>query len=133
MAYYKESALCHTDMGKSNDLGGSGSLSTFTIHTFSDNDQLFLRFHGPTTILLQTRASRVSDVLTTRDVDEIADTQPGVVEPLVSLRQESSPEQRKPSLQENVVSPTMKFPQMRTASIDRDGKVTFEGSSDSKS
>src|SRR4051812_19519379 len=36
-------------------------------------DRLFLQFHGPATILLSSRASRISDVLTSRDVNEIAD------------------------------------------------------------
>ena len=42
--------------------------------------QLFLRFEGPTTMLVQSRASRISDVLTLRNVDEIADSPPGAVE-----------------------------------------------------
>ena len=37
------------------------------------------------TILLQTRASRLSDVLTSRDVNEIADTQAGVTQAPVTL------------------------------------------------
>ncbi|CAF9920315.1 MAG: Altered inheritance of mitochondria protein 24, mitochondrial [Heterodermia speciosa] len=40
-------------------------------------DRLFLQFHGPTTILLQTRAARLNDVLSNRDVDEVADVPPG--------------------------------------------------------
>ncbi|CAI9630969.1 mitochondrial protein fmp26 protein [Alternaria burnsii] len=43
-------------------------------------DRLFLRFEGPTTMLVQSRASRISDVLTLRNVDEIADSPPGAVE-----------------------------------------------------
>ncbi|KAI4638906.1 hypothetical protein J4E93_009656 [Alternaria ventricosa] len=43
-------------------------------------DRLFLRFEGPTTMLIQSRASRISDVLTLRNVDEIADSPPGAVE-----------------------------------------------------
>lgn len=48
--------------------------------------QLFLRFEGPTTMLLQSRASRISDVLTLKDVDEIAESPPGVVHDAVTRR-----------------------------------------------
>jgi hypothetical protein len=37
-------------------------------------------------MLLQSRASRISDVLTLRDVDEIADSPPGAVEDAVSRK-----------------------------------------------
>ncbi|EUC33598.1 hypothetical protein COCCADRAFT_4898 [Bipolaris zeicola 26-R-13] len=49
-------------------------------------DRLFLRFEGPTTMLVQSRASRISDVLTLRDVDEIADSPPGAVEDAVTRK-----------------------------------------------
>jgi uncharacterized protein (AIM24 family) len=48
-------------------------------------DRLFLQFHGPTTILLSSRASRISDVLTSRDVHEIADSPAGAVQSAVTL------------------------------------------------
>ena len=84
--------------------------------------QLFLQFHGPTTILLQTRASRLSDVLTSENVNEIADTPPGVVQPVVILGQErSQAESGSPKLPVSI-----KAPRMSTASIGTDGKVTFK-------
>ncbi|KAI0506400.1 mitochondrial biogenesis AIM24-domain-containing protein [Xylaria bambusicola] len=43
-------------------------------------DRLFLQFRGPTTILMSSRASRVSDVLTNAEVNEIADTPAGAVD-----------------------------------------------------
>ena len=87
--------------------------------------QLFLQFHGPTAILLQTRASRISDVLTSQDVNEIADTQPGVVQPLVALSRDESPAES--GGQTKAAMPvTIKAPRMSTASIGSDGKVTFE-------
>ncbi|KAF2008527.1 hypothetical protein BU24DRAFT_325299, partial [Aaosphaeria arxii CBS 175.79] len=49
-------------------------------------DRLFLRFEGPTTMLLQSRASRISDVLTLRDVDEIAASPPGAVQDVVTRK-----------------------------------------------
>lgn len=48
-------------------------------------DSLFMKFHGPTTILMSSRASRISDVLTSRDVNEIADAPPGAVQEAVTL------------------------------------------------
>lgn len=84
-----------------------------------DGHQLFLQFHGPTTILLQTRASRIRDVLTFEDVNEIADTQPGL-----DLSQQRSPAD---SGIPKAGSPiTTKAPRMSSASIGADGKVTFE-------
>lgn len=89
--------------------------------------QLFLQFHGPTTILLQTRASRISDVLTSRDVNEIADAQPGVVvEPLVALSQERKPTDPADQVKAATMPVTIKAPKMSTASIGSDGKVVFK-------
>jgi hypothetical protein len=48
--------------------------------------QLFLCFEGPTTMLLQSRASRVRDVLTLRDVNEIAESPPGAVQDAVTRK-----------------------------------------------
>ncbi|KAJ4316559.1 Altered inheritance of mitochondria protein 24, mitochondrial [Neodidymelliopsis sp. IMI 364377] len=49
-------------------------------------DRLFLRFEGPTTMLLQSRGSRLSDVLTLKDVNEIAESQPGAVQDAVDRK-----------------------------------------------
>ncbi|KAK5148903.1 hypothetical protein LTR04_000363 [Oleoguttula sp. CCFEE 6159] len=49
-------------------------------------DRLFLKFQGPSTILLQSRASRISDVLTARDIAEIADSPAGAAQSTVQLR-----------------------------------------------
>lgn len=86
--------------------------------------QLFLQFYGPTTILLQTRASRIRDVLTSENVNEIADTEPGVVQPAVNLGQERS--QAEPVAPKASSPVFIKAIRMSTASIDTDGKVTFE-------
>ncbi|KAJ9222413.1 hypothetical protein DTO169C6_5153 [Paecilomyces variotii] len=48
-------------------------------------DRLFLQFEGPTTILVQSRGPRVSDVLTTREVNEIADSPAGATHDAVKL------------------------------------------------
>ncbi|KAH8727797.1 mitochondrial biogenesis AIM24-domain-containing protein, partial [Phaeosphaeriaceae sp. PMI808] len=49
-------------------------------------DRLFLCFEGPSTLLLQSRASRLSDVLTLRDVNEIAESPPGAVQDAVDRK-----------------------------------------------
>lgn len=43
--------------------------------------QLFLQFDGPATILIQSRGPRLNDVLSGREVNEIADTPSGVTSP----------------------------------------------------
>lgn len=82
-------------------------------------DSLFLKFHGPTTILLSSRASRISDVLTSRDVNEIATSPAGAVQSAVNLTATPKDE----------VS-TQKFSDVPTgfhvAQVSRDGKVKFE-------
>jgi len=54
------------------------------IKTFSRRtiwgDRLFLKFEGPATILLQSKANRVSDILTSDQINEIADAPAGVVD-----------------------------------------------------
>ena len=42
-------------------------------------DRLFLRFEGPATILLQTRANRVKDIMTGEQINEVADAPAGAV------------------------------------------------------
>lgn len=88
--------------------------------------QLFLHFRGPTTILLQTRAARIRDVLTSEDVNEIADMQPAV-----TLSQEGG--QKDPAESPKAGFPVViKAPRMSTASIGNDGKVTFESTGELK-
>lgn len=53
----------------------------FTVRTWATTaiwgDRLFLRFSGPVTILLQSRPFRTSDIFTSRDIDEMADSPAG--------------------------------------------------------
>ncbi|KAF2759907.1 hypothetical protein EJ05DRAFT_509588 [Pseudovirgaria hyperparasitica] len=82
-------------------------------------DRLFLQFTGPTSILLQSRGSRLTDVLTTRDVIEIGDSPPGVVYDIVHKEagHGSSDEVAKDApLKETV----------RFANVGNDGKVDFK-------
>lgn len=64
-------------------------------------------------------------MLTSRDVNEIAEVQPGVIQPSVTLSQEKE-DTRPPGQQEDSTPVTIKAPRMSTASIGSDGKVTFK-------
>ncbi|KAF7558783.1 hypothetical protein G7046_g5363 [Stylonectria norvegica] len=87
-------------------------------------DRLFLQFHGPTTILMSSRGVRVSDVLTSEQVNEIADAPPGVLAKVVEL-----PEEEKPV----AVETTQQAPSaIHVATVQQDGKVKFEDSKDLK-
>jgi len=83
-------------------------------------DRLFLQFQGPTTILLSSRASRISDVLTKRDVDEIADTEAGVVQSAVSLA--STPKEDITEVKKTADVPTG----FKMATVGKGGDVKFE-------
>jgi hypothetical protein len=86
-------------------------------------DSLFLKFHGPTTILLSSRASRISDVLTSRDINEIADSPRGAVQSAVTLASTPTDESAKKQVSD---VPTG----FHVAKITRDGKVKFEDAQD---
>jgi len=65
------------------------SSTAFTLRTWARRsiwgDRLFLQFQGPTTLLLQSRGSHISDSLTSRDINEIADAPAGSVHEAVTL------------------------------------------------
>jgi uncharacterized protein (AIM24 family) len=83
-------------------------------------DRLFLQFHGPNTILLSSRASRISDVLTSRDINEIADSPAGAVQSAVTLASKPMGETIG-SAKQAVHVPTG----FHTAEVGKDGQVTF--------
>ena len=101
-------------------------------------DRLFLQFKGPTTVLLQTRAERVSDVLTARQVNEIADSPPGVVQNALETAESSLLDAPRTGVEGAMssASPAASPPRQQTtpklsvASISGDGKVTFEAAKD---
>jgi len=88
-------------------------------------DRLFLHFRGPTTLLMSSRGVRVGEVLTREDVNEIADTEAGVVPSAVALLTPPAADQdegrSKPRAAEKVVS-------VHIASVGPGGKVHFEDS-----
>ncbi|KAJ9603686.1 Altered inheritance of mitochondria protein 24, mitochondrial [Cladophialophora chaetospira] len=100
----------------------------YTIRTWSRRtiwgDRLFLQFQGPATLLIQSRAARVNDVLTAQDVNEIADSPAGAVQEAVASAGSTRPALSAPgSLGAVPVAPSQ--PKLSTASVNRDGKVTF--------
>ncbi|KIV96362.1 hypothetical protein PV10_00243 [Exophiala mesophila] len=88
-------------------------------------DRLFLRFEGPTTLLIQSRAARVSEVLTAQDVNEIADAPPGVVSEAVRSAQISQGKSLEGSGAVGVPTPAHSTPKVSVASVGSDGKVSF--------
>lgn len=83
--------------------------------------KLFLHFHGPGTILLQSRGAALRDVLTTRDVDELADSPAGSVPKALGAQSAAEP---------GVATPTTAPPTSPTtlsyASVNREGSVKFD-------
>lgn len=95
------------------------------VHELANACQLFLQFHGPSTILLQSQASRLSDILSSEEVNEIADTPPGAVR--VAMKELSvKDDSRDSAVQETKPPGPISTPRMNIASIGPDRKVTFE-------
>ena len=84
-------------------------------------DRLFLRFNGPTTIVLQSRGARLRDVLTSREVNEIADSPAGSVQAAVASRSTESGEPEANLTSQNPTKETMNY-----ANVGKDGKVSFK-------
>lgn len=76
-----------------------------------------MKFHGPTTLILQSRASRVSEVLTARDSAEIADSQPDLTESMTDAQK-----------QVKELNPSGKGAKLNTARRGSDGRITIEAS-----
>ncbi|EXJ94639.1 hypothetical protein A1O1_03035 [Capronia coronata CBS 617.96] len=91
-------------------------------------DRLFLQFRGPTTLLIQSRAARVNDVLTAQEVNEIADAPAGVVKEMISDSQlsKNSDASRKIAGGSSSSAPAQSQPKVSFASVNKDGKVTFD-------
>ncbi|RAL60645.1 hypothetical protein DID88_009963 [Monilinia fructigena] len=81
-----------------------------------------LQFRGPTKLLLSTRATRISDVLTNRDINEIADAPPGAVTEAIELAKE--PKSASKITKQMTDVPTG----FHYAEVNKDGKVKFEES-----
>lgn len=99
------------------------TLRTWTRKTIF-GDRLFLQFQGPTTILLQSRGSRIRDALTSADANEIANATPGVIEPMPSVairgRDSSSGSSATGGGAQHVTSTKMSY-----ARVEKSGTVSF--------
>ena len=86
--------------------------------------QLFLQFEGPTKLLVQTRASRVNDVLTTEEVNEVANAPPGVTKEAVDVVRERNTD---PAGAEPAPAPQPKAENIKQSfATVRGGKVEFQ-------
>lgn len=82
-------------------------------------DRLFLQFQGPTTILMSSRGVRVADVLSNREVNEIADAPAGAVQEAL----EPAADKAKGKTEESA---------FKVTEGKQDGKVAFEDGKDLK-
>lgn len=103
-------------------------------------DSLFLQFTGPTTLLVQSRGARVSDVLSAREVNEIADAPAGAVREAVEvagsggrpLKAGAGGDASRTGIEGATASAApgsdavRKEPRLNYASVSRDGKVNIE-------
>ncbi|SMR56384.1 unnamed protein product [Zymoseptoria tritici ST99CH_3D1] len=97
----------------------------FTIRTWTRRtiwgDRLFLHFHGPATILVQSRGAAISDVMTPEEVNEVADSPAGSVPRALAI---TSPAEAGAStgMPASKPSPTT----LSFANVGQDGRVEFE-------
>ncbi|ETN42845.1 uncharacterized protein HMPREF1541_02003 [Cyphellophora europaea CBS 101466] len=108
-------------------------------------DRLFLRFEGPTTLLIQSRASRIRDILTSEEVNEIADAPAGLAAEAIRdvhdgrdagrEKQRMGVQGATPSAEAGKVTasaspqaggPAQEQPKLEVKSVNEDGKVTFQ-------
>ncbi|KAF3490565.1 uncharacterized protein GIQ15_00082 [Arthroderma uncinatum] len=80
------------------------------------------RFHGPTTLLVQSRAARINDILADHEVNEIADATPGVTRAAVEATAVSSAE----DTASHQSTTKGDHPRQSIASVHRDGKVDIK-------
>ncbi|OTA53864.1 hypothetical protein K449DRAFT_339328 [Hypoxylon sp. EC38] len=81
-------------------------------------DRLFLQFRGPMTILMSSRGTRISDVLTRDDVNELADAPMGVAAKAVEFATKPKPDVTPKTADAAEVK-------VNVASVGPDGKVSF--------
>ncbi|KAL5355173.1 altered inheritance of mitochondria protein 24, mitochondrial [Aspergillus floccosus] len=96
-------------------------------------DRLFLQFDGPTTILLQTRGPRINEILTTHEVNEIADSPRGLTigprkpsEDKKTAEEALQPTPGAPSRSVDDLINEVEGSAQSIANITKEGKVIFE-------
>ena len=97
-------------------------------------DGLFLRFEGPATVLMTSRAARIQDVLTDRDVDEIADAPEGAAQRAVGAAERglSVKEAETEDGNKDIKLVEQGVRGMHVVTVKRDGKAVFEDVKDLK-
>ncbi|RFN48174.1 altered inheritance-mitochondria protein 24, mitochondrial [Fusarium flagelliforme] len=100
-------------------------------------DRLFLQFHGPTKILMSSRGVRASDVLTNKQVNEIADSEPGVLSQALELNNKpklTDGAETKPAAIKAIGQKTddESVTGIHVAKVEKDGKVKFEDNKELK-
>ncbi|KAI0886784.1 mitochondrial biogenesis AIM24-domain-containing protein [Annulohypoxylon maeteangense] len=91
-------------------------------------DRLFLQFRGPMTLLMSSRGVRVSDVLSSAEVNELADAPMGEVSKVVELKMKEGGEEGKGKVGEKAEAEV----RVNVASVREDGKVRIEETGDLK-
>ncbi|PNS21645.1 hypothetical protein CAC42_1499 [Sphaceloma murrayae] len=94
-------------------------------------DRLFLRFEGPANILLQARGNSITESLSTRDINEIADSPAGAVQQTKHAKIASEDASEREAAQKTITP----IPPTKTsyANVGGDGRVSFQGQSPSSS
>ncbi len=91
-------------------------------------DRLFLQFRGPSTVLMSSRGSRVSDVLSNEEVNEIADAPAGAASAAIELATKPAPQPRTETSEttKNASTTDKAAVRVNIASVGEDGKVKIE-------
>ncbi|KAK6509313.1 Altered inheritance of mitochondria protein 24, mitochondrial [Arthrobotrys musiformis] len=85
-------------------------------------DRLFLQFKGPSTILVQSRTSRLTDVFTKDEINDTASAEPGALDKFHPPEQpKNSSDLSSPGREESLT--------VKMATVGKTGRVTFEDSS----
>ncbi|MCJ1341881.1 Altered inheritance of mitochondria protein 24, mitochondrial [Peltigera leucophlebia] len=82
-------------------------------------ERLFLQFHGPTTVLLQSRSPKLSESFSDEEIDQVVKLPPVAT-------QEAAKQPLSGTKEERVILQENKAPRMSLASIGSDGKVKIE-------
>ncbi|KAK4992932.1 Altered inheritance of mitochondria protein 24, mitochondrial [Elasticomyces elasticus] len=106
--------------------------SAYTIRTWARRsiwgDRLFLHFHGPANILLQSRGAPLTDMFTKTEVNELADAPAGAVPAALTLKQKKAGTMEEGGEGGGDAAPVSQAApvKMSFASVGKDGKVVFE-------
>jgi len=101
--------------------------AAFTVRTWARRsiwgDRLFLRFEGPANILIQSRGNSITESMTNRDINEVADSPAGATQLALGSGNQSK-ENATPVPTVQATPPKISF-----ATVKGDGKVEFDNKS----